>query len=461
MMDVKDKIQINDKKCEDFVLGEILNRRTAFLEVAEYLDEECFYNTTNKKIWNAIHALSLKGENIDIITVTAELASKGESVSPLDVTIVAENLYNGNLTNLALRLRDLKNRRKLYILGLELQKSGVSEEEQITDIVNKLNVGITNMFGTAKSVATLGDACRGLIDIINKNLNSTGEITGTPTGFSAIDKKGGLQGSDLIIVAGETSNGKTAFALSLTKNAIEKGKKVAFYSLEMMKEQLTSRLVSQSSGIPSTKILYSSDLTSMELNAIDKAIGELPEDNLLFDDDSTSSVESILLSIRNMKIRYDIDGAIIDYLQILNVNSSNRNYSREQMMGDTARRLKNLSKELGIWIIALSQLSRNSSSPVPNLNRLRDSGQIAEAADVVILVYRPEIYNLTFPEPFVDIPDVRGKAMIDIAKGRNIGTSKFICNFNNQTTMFYDIDSVEDELSGEAFNSLSEDEAPF
>jgi len=108
-------------------------------------------------------------------------------------------------------------------------------------------------------------------------------------------------------------------------------------------------------------------------------------------------------------------------------------------MAEAARRLKNLAKELDIWIVALSQLSRNNDNPVPNMNRLRDSGQIGEAADMVIFVYRPEVYGKNFPEPF-ESSDTTGMAMIDVAKGRNIGTFKFLMGFNAKRTLFYEVD---------------------
>ena len=160
-----------------------------------------------------------------------------------------------------------------------------------------------------------------------------------------------------------------------------------------------------------------------------------------------------------MKIKHDIKGAVVDYLQILNVNQKNNSYTREQAMGDAARRLKNLAKELGIWVIALSQLNRNSQDPVPTMARLRDSGQIAEAADIVMLVYRPEIYHRTFPQPFEQLTEeeVKGKAMIDVAKGRNIGVFKFLVEFNAQTTHFVDM-SLEDNYEPMA---PVEEDAPF
>jgi replicative DNA helicase len=141
-----------------------------------------------------------------------------------------------------------------------------------------------------------------------------------------------------------------------------------------------------------------------------------------------------------MKFKHNIDGAVVDYLQILSVNS--RATSEEKHMADVARRLKNLAKELDIWIIALSQLNRDNQDPVPTINRLRDSGQIAEAADVVMLVYRPEYYQKPFPQPFAQY-DTKGKAMIDVCKGRNIGVGKFLCGFHAETTHFYQLDEME------------------
>lgn len=151
-----------------------------------------------------------------------------------------------------------------------------------------------------------------------------------------------------------------------------------------------------------------------------------------------------------MKLKYGITGAIVDYLQILTVNMKGSN--KEQMMGEAARRLKNLAKELDIWIIALSQLNRDSINPIPSLARLRDSGQIGEAADVVILIYRPELYGKFYPEPFQNA-ETKGTAMIDIAKGRNIGLEKFIVQFSPKTTHFYEMD--------ESYRLVEENDAPF
>ena len=164
-----------------------------------------------------------------------------------------------------------------------------------------------------------------------------------------------------------------------------------------------------------------------------------------------------------MKLKSDIDGAVVDYLQILNVNSKNTSFSREQAMGDAARRFKNLAKELGIWIIALSQLSRDSNNPEPNLNRLRDSGQIGEAADVVMLIYRPEYYNRSYPAPYDNREEypVEGTAMIDVAKGRNIGTFKFFLGFDKKTTNFYKSETISSYTPLTDAVEPVEEDAPF
>ena len=148
------------------------------------------------------------------------------------------------------------------------------------------------------------------------------------------------------------------------------------------------------------------------------------------------NIETILSSIRSMVIKYHIEGVVIDYLQILTINKKSSNV--EEAIAEAARRLKNIAKELNIWILALSQLSRDNSNPIPSVNRLRGSGQINEAADITILLYRPEVYNKRYSEPFQST-NPNGTALIDIAKGRNIGVFKFIAGFNAATTHFYEL----------------------
>lgn len=454
---------VNDPKAEQYVIGSLLVDPTAYTLVSQYLDEDCFYDPMCRDIWKAVDNMGKQGMPIDVISVSAELSKQKSNVTALDLmNISAQIASSAHVEYHAIRLQDLGRRRKLWVVGQKLSKVGLSEEILTADAHQEAIESIGGVFEKADGVFTLNDAMNSLNEIMVKNATVGGITTGTKTGMERFDEKGGLQKSDLIIVAGETSQGKTSLALCMTRHAIENGAKVAFYSMEMTKEQLTARLLSAKTNIPANNILYSGSLAPSEIRMIDDARGKLPGENLFFDDKSTSNIDSILLSIRMLKMQKDIDGAVVDYLQILNVNSRSTSFSREQAMGDAARRFKNLAKELNIWIIALSQLSRDSNCPEPNLNRLRDSGQIGEAADVVILVYRAEYYNRAYPAPFDNKDDypTDGTAMIDVAKGRNIGTFKFFMGFNKNTTNFFKTNLINEEVQV-PFEKPEETDAPF
>lgn len=454
---------VNDPKAEQYVIGSLLVDPTAYTLVSQYLDEDCFYDPMCRDIWKAVDNMGKQGMPIDVISVSAELSKQKSNVTALDLmNISAQIASSAHVEYHAIRLQDLGRRRKLWVVGQQLSKVGLSEEILTADAHQEAIESIGGVFEKADGVFTLDDAMNSLNEIMVKNATVGGVTTGTKTGMERFDEKGGLQKSDLIIVAGETSQGKTSLALCMTRHAIENGAKVAFYSMEMTKEQLTARLLSAKTNIPANNILYSGSLAPSEIRMIDDARGKLPGENLFFDDKSTSNIDSILLSIRMLKMQKDIDGAVVDYLQILNVNSRSTSFSREQAMGDAARRFKNLAKELNIWIIALSQLSRDSNCPEPNLNRLRDSGQIGEAADVVILVYRAEYYNRAYPAPFDNKDDypTDGTAMIDVAKGRNIGTFKFFMGFNKNTTNFFKTNLINEDVQV-PFEKPEEADAPF
>ena len=454
---------VNDTKAEQYVIGSLLVDPTAYTLVSQYLDEDCFYDPMCRDIWKAVDNMGKQGMPIDVISVSAELTKQKSNVTALDLmNISAQIASSAHVEYHAIRLQDLGRRRKLWVVGQQLSKVGLSEEILTADAHQEAIESIGGVFEKAAGVFTLNDAMNSLNEIMVKNATVGGVTTGTKTGMERFDEKGGLQKSDLIIVAGETSQGKTSLALCMTRHAIENGAKVAFYSMEMTKEQLTARLLSAKTNIPANNILYSGSLAPSEIRMIDDARGKLPGENLFFDDKSTSNIDSILLSIRMLKMQKDIDGAVVDYLQILNVNSRSTSFSREQAMGDAARRFKNLAKELNIWIIALSQLSRDSNCPEPNLNRLRDSGQIGEAADVVILVYRAEYYNRAYPAPFDNKDDypTDGTAMIDVAKGRNIGTFKFFMGFNKNTTNFFKTNLINEDVQV-PFEKPEEADAPF
>lgn len=423
-------------EAELLVLGTIMTDRNALSEVRELLSVDSFYNEKHKEIYKACIEVADKGENTDIVTVMNQLKADGSNVTPYELTVISTN-YTNTIYQHAAIIFDKYKRRQFFEIGAYLQSNCFSEEIDIMDVYDDVKEKMEAMFTNSdNSVYTLKDAIQGVYDNIEKNMNGGMGLTGYPTGFYEYDKRsGGLQTSDLIIVAADTSSGKSSLAI---KFAMTAGCPIAFYSLEMKKEQIAARMLSIESGVPANEILYSR-LASSQIDALDKGVTKMIGRNIYFDDKSTSGIESILASIRMMKIKYGVKGVILDYLQILNVNMKGSN--KEQQMGEVARKLKNIAKDLDIFVIALSQLSRDRDNPAPSLARLRDSGQIAEAADTVMLIYRPEIYGKSYPEPFQN-SSTNGTAMIDIAKGRNIGIMKFIVGFDCNTTKFYELEKV-------------------
>ena len=433
------KVQLRDEDAEKAVLGTVIAERDAIEQVRDILTEECFYNPFHAEIYKAVLQVVSSGNRADLIFVKSKLEENGVKFDIVEYMKIV-SCHTFDLYQYASRLHDLRIRRAFYSIGQYLVSNSYTEAEDIEDVAKKVNDDMASLFkSSSTTISSIDEGIENVYKMINENLSGSKPLTGTPTGFEKIDSKsGGLQKSDLIIVAGETSQGKTSLAVSMMRNASISDAKIAMYSMEMKKEQIAARILSMESGVSSNQIMYSR-LTDSQIQAIDKGIGNIIGKGIYFDDRSTSNIDTIISSIRYMKLKHDIDGAIVDYLQILNVNMKGAN--KEQQMGDVARRLKNLAKDLDIWIIALSQLNRDKDNPVPSLARLRDSRQIAEAADVVMLIYRPEVKGKNYPEEFSNV-STKNTAMIDIAKGRNIGIMKFICGFNPSTTMFYNLDSV-------------------
>ena len=421
---------------EESVLGTIIADANVLNDFRDLIVPDAFYITKNKEIYECILSISERGDHVDIITVFNECQKRQLDITAFDIAQLAQK-YNIFFDERVSILLEKYQRRKIFEIGSLLTSNALSGVNDISDVLTEAKDRMNGIFsGNRENVYTMKDAVEAVYDNIQKNFKGVGELTGDPTGFKKLDKRsGGLQTSDLIIVAADTSMGKTSFSIKLAMNC---GCPIAFYSMEMKKEQIAARMISIALGVPANEILFSK-LDSGQIISIDKGAAKVVNYPVYFDDRSTSNIETILSSIRMMKIKYGIKGVIVDYLQILNVNMKGTN--KEQQMGDVARRLKNIAKELDIWVIALSQLNRDLQNPVPSLGRLRDSGQIAEAADMVILIYRPEVYGKRYPEEFSNT-DTQGTAMIDVAKGRNVGLMKFIVGFKKENTNFYDLDDV-------------------
>lgn len=430
---------IHDENYERAVLGTLLVSSNAVSEVREHLSANCFYNPKHQMVYEAIRNIDNEGGSVNFMTVNAELSKAGSNVSVDDLIDLMQSSMVGSVLDYALRLKELDIRRQLWELGHKLIKAGTTETDDVIDVQEEARNALTRIFSsTTVDVHTLSDAYGELQTQMTRNRQFGGETYGTPTGFREIDRRGGLAPTDLIVVAGETSMGKTSFATALAMNAIKAECPIAFYSMEMSNVQLAARIAAMESGINSRSILQDG-LPDDKLSDVNRAMQALPMNLCYFDDDATASFDKIAASIRTLVLKRGIKGAVVDYIQILNVNMKSVN--KEQAMGEVSRRLKNLAKELDIWIIILSQLNRDKDRPQPTLDRLRDSGQIGEAADSIMLIYRPSAKpgHLRYPAPY-DGVSTQNTAFINVAKGRNTGIYSFICGFNGKTTCFYDLD---------------------
>ena len=432
---------VKDIDCESLVIGTLLNNSKAIESVRSILDDDCFTDDTSTEVYQAVKSVDSSGDDVNLITVNAQLRKTNSGITIPELVAAQQLSTVGDLTNYALRLKELSIRRRMWLLGQNLISAGTTESDDLDEVRQKAHESITQLFGCAQSsMITLADAYAQLHQQMLDNRRRGGGAHGTPTGFPELDRRGGLTPSDLIIIAGESSHGKTSLATAFMMNAMKAGAEVAMYSMEMTATQMAGRIAAMRSGVSALSISQSM-LPEDKIMSIGRSMSTFDMTKLHFDDRATSSIDNILSSIRTMKIKYDIKGAVIDYLQILNVNRG-RDFNKEQAMGDAARRLKNLAKDLNIWIIALSQLSRDKDRPEPDMNRLRDSGQIAEAADVVMLVWRPELKgNTSYPGEYSSV-STAGTAMVNVAKGRNIGTFRFICGFDAKCTMFYPLSDL-------------------
>jgi replicative DNA helicase len=430
---------------EEAVLGALMLERDAYFSISEILSEESFYKLEHQIVYRAVKDLIAKGNPVDLMLITQELKTTGnldKVGGPLFVTKLTSRVASAAHIEYHARIiaQTYAARQIIKICSLRSTQA-YDQNTDIEDTLSGLQNDLISLFETgSKREFKISDAIREIEERIKLNLETIG-ITGMGTGLTRLDRfTGGLQKSDLIIIAGESSQGKTSLALSILKNAALYYKaRVAIYSLEMSKSQLVSRLIAQESGISSKRIM-NYRLSPLERSQIKTQTTRMENLPIYFDESSCSSIDQICTSLRKLKLKYDINLGVVDYLQL--VSTGLKNKSDESQIAEIARRLKNVAKELDIPIIALSQLSRlnteDKTKHRPSKNRLRGSGQIEEAADIVMMVWRPETYAMTEFEELYTGLKTEGLAECIIEKGRNIGIGTFLVRFNKETTHFYD-----------------------
>ncbi len=432
---------------EQFILGAIMLDNTALDKAIEKIMPDDFYKESHRKIFTAMIELIGKGEVIDLITLPEHLNRKDELYnvgghayisSLLSVVPNAANIgYHAKIVHEKAILRSLiHNAETIVTRGYE----GRKDVDEFLDDAEKLIFEVAekkikpSFFGIK---AVIKDS----FEMIERLYDRKEMITGVPTGFKELDEMtAGLQPSDLVIVAGRPSMGKTAFVLNIAATVAIKDKiPVAIFSLEMSKEQLVLRMLSSEARIDGKKV-RTGHLAQSDWNALTTAAGELSEASIFIEDSSGLNVLEMRAKARRLKREHGLGLVIIDYLQLM------RGYgnveSRQQEISDISRSLKGLAKELACPVIALSQLNRAvelRTDRKPLLADLRESGAIEQDADVIMFIYREEFYKHCECQP--DAPCVcgrRGKATVSIGKQRNGPTGEVNLTFISRYARFED-----------------------
>lgn len=396
------KIPPHDIEAEQAVIGSMLTDKDAVISAIETLKEEDFYREDHKAIYSAILSLYAKSEPIDIITVKAELIENGnfERVGGLEyLASLPERVPTTSNVEKYIKIVDEKAMlRSLINSANELVALGYDETEDVDRIMDMAEKKIFDLSQkkNSKGYTSIKDVLVESFAKLEELYNQKGKLSGTPTGFADLDlRTSGLHDSDLIIVAARPAMGKSAFAINIATNvALQAGKGVAIFNLEMSKEQVGNRILCSEAMVDSNKI-RTGQVEDDDWVKLASTLGRLSEAPIYIDDTAGISIMEIRAKCRKLKIEKDIGLVVIDYLQLIQ-GSGNRNSSREQEISEISRSLKILAKELNIPVIALSQLSRGvekRDDKRPMLSDLRESGAIEQDADIVIFLYRDDYYN--------------------------------------------------------------------
>ena len=396
------KVPPHDLEAEQAIIGSMLTDRDAVISAIEILKEEDFYREDNKAIYSAILNLYNRAEPIDIITVKAELESMGKFDQVGGLEYLAELPEKVPTTANAMKYIKLVEEksvlRNLIKTANEIIELGYNPTEDVEDIMEGAEKKIFDIMQDKdkKGYAPIKDVLVDSFTKLEELYNRKQHITGVPSGFTELDyKTAGFHGSDLVLIAARPAMGKTAFALNIAANAAVKANvPVAVFSLEMSKEQLVNRVLCSEAMVDSNKV-RTGKLDENDWAKLASAIGPLSEADIYIDDTPGISVMEIRTKCRKLKLEKNIGMVVIDYLQLVQ-GSNKRNGSREQEISEISRSLKILAKEIGVPVIALSQLSRaveQRPDHRPMLSDLRESGAIEQDADIVMFLYRDDYYN--------------------------------------------------------------------
>ncbi|MFH1305698.1 MAG: replicative DNA helicase [Candidatus Omnitrophota bacterium] len=441
-----EKVPPQNIEAENAVLGSMMLDREAISKSIEGLDALAFYSEPNKQVFQAIVKLYDNNEAVDLVTLIEELRRKNildKIGGAAYVTGLANSIpTSANVEHYAKIVREKHLLRRLISTATQIVAEGFepsSEVEELLDRSEKLIFDITSNQRREMRIFEMKDIVKESIETIDRLYQRKENITGIPSGFHDLDAKtAGLQKSDLIVLAGRPSMGKSALAISMLENAgVVQKKPCAYFSLEMSKDQLAQRMLCSIAGVNAHRV-RTGFFSQTDWPKLVTAAGKLSESPIFIDDTPGISALELRAKARRLKARHDIQLLIIDYLQLM--RGSARAENRQQEISEISRSMKALARELDIPIIAVSQLSRaveQRADHRPMLSDLRESGAIEQDADVVMLLLREEYYSPT--------EENKGIAEVILAKQRHgpVGTLKL--TFLPEFTRFSNLSTTEEE----------------
>lgn len=435
---------------ERAVLGSCLIDPAAFDKVSGFLTPPAFYRERHAWLYEAMRTLANRNEPLDFITVTDEMERQGrleEAGGPAFITELITDiptaLYVEHYAHIVERTATL--RRLLAAAGkiAELAYQEGDDLDGVIDRAEQIVMGVSEG-RQRQQIAPLSDIMPAVIDRIEESSRHQG-LMGLPTGFTMLDRMlGGLQKSDLIVLAGRPGMGKTGLSLSVALNAARLGNaRVAIFSLEMSEEQLVNRLLSMETGIDSSR-LRAGRIEDEEWPVLLEAANTLSSMNIFIDDTPAATVNEIRAKARRLHAEHGLDLILIDYMQLMDGGSGNdgrRGGNRTEEVSYISRSLKALARELNVPVLALAQLSRaveGRADKRPTLSDIRESGSVEQDSDIVLFIYREDYY--------IEDTDRQNIADVIIAKHRHGATGTVSLYFRKELTQFRDIEFNRTEL---------------
>ena len=425
-------------EAEQAVLGAMLLKPDAVTTAAEELSADDFYRETHRLIFEAMMELKERTEPVDLVTLTEQL-KKADKLAKIGgipaLSLIANSVptaanvhYHARIVHEKAQLRSLIN------AATEIAGAAYESADEVEDIMDSAEKRILQVSSgkRSKDFVPLQDILLDTLEQIDLRYNNKGSITGLPTGFTELDHlTAGLQKSDLILVAARPSMGKTAFTLNIAAHVVLRAKEpVAFFSLEMSKEQLVQRLLCSEGRIDSQRLRVG-ELEEKEWGDLIDTANRLSAAPLYIDDTPGITVMELRSKARRLKAEHGLSLIVIDYLQLMQGRASKSGDNRQQEISEISRSLKALARELNVPVIALSQLSRSVESRQikrPMLSDLRESGSLEQDADIVMFLYREDYYD----------PETENKNITEviIAKHRNGPVDTVDLTFLKQFTKF-------------------------